>query len=217
MKKNIILFDLDGTLTNSKEGILNSFKFAAKKLGLPAQSGGDLERHIGPPIRDTFRECFGLDGEATEEAARVYRDYFSRQGIFENELYPGIIPMLEKLKAAGKTLAVATSKAELFAERILKHFGIDEYFAFLSGGALDGSRMYKLDVINHAIENLNACSPDSAVMVGDRKYDILAAGEIGMESVGVLYGYGALQELTEAGASYIARDVTELGDLLVSL
>lgn len=216
MKKDVIFFDLDGTLTDSKEGILNSFAHAAKELGLKKFSRDELEKHIGPPIRDTFLDYFDVCGEQNEAAVHIYREYFSRQGIFENEVYAGIATMLESLAANGKTVVLATSKAEPFALRILEHFDLMKYFTFVAGGIPDGSRMHKIDVLRHAVAGVKVSDLSSAVMVGDRKYDVEAAAQLGIESIGVLYGYGNFQELTAAGASYIVKDVSELEALLLS-
>jgi phosphoglycolate phosphatase len=149
-----------------------------------------------------------------EWVVKVYREYYDEKGMYENALYPGIDRLLHSLRQRGKILAVATSKPTVFSVKILEHFQISQYFAFVSGAELDEQRADKVHVIKHALDYIETLSPDQAIMIGDTKYDILGARALGMESIGVLYGYGSLEELTAAGADYIVRDMQELSALL---
>lgn len=216
MNKQFILFDLDGTLTDPKAGITKAVQYALRKSGIEVENPDALTMFIGPPLRDSYREYYGFSDQEAEDAVIKYREYFSETGIFENELYAGIDAMLRALRKEGKTLAVATSKPTVFAERILRHFGLDTYFSFVAGSELDGSRSQKSEVIQYALEHLAGAAPERTVMVGDREYDILGARGAGIDSVGVLYGYGSLCELTAAKATHIAEDVPALFNLLCS-
>ena len=208
------LFDLDGTLTDSKEGILNSLRYAAARFGVEIPPDG-FDRFIGPAIRDSFKQNFGFNNARAEEATAVYREYFSSKGIYENKLYPGVAEMLERLSERGVTISLATSKTAAYAERILKHFGVDRYFSFVAGSEFDGRRSDKKELILYAMKNIDGmklkCRP--AVMAGDREYDVTGAKQAGIKCVGVTYGYGAPEELTSA--DYIADDTEELTEIIL--
>ena len=205
-----ILFDLDGTLTNPGIGITNSVAFALKKYGIEAESREELYKFIGPPLVDSFKEFYGFSDEKANEAVAFYREYFSEKGLFENEVYSGIESLLQSLKKDRKRLIVATSKPEQFAVKILEHFRLSEYFDFIAGATMDGTRSKKADVILHALKSCNITVLSSAVMVGDREHDIIGANKTGLHSIGVLYGYGGLEELKNAGATYIAATTDEI-------
>lgn len=207
-----ILFDLDGTLTDPGLGITNSVAYALNKFGIEVPDRTALYQFIGPPLRDSFMEYYGFSPEQAEDAIATYREYFSVEGLFENEVYPGIPELLARLKASGKTLIVATSKPEEFSRRILEHFGLLDFFTFVAGATMDGSRGTKIQVMEHAISTCGVDVSD-AVMIGDRKFDILGAKHFGLASVGVLFGYGSREELTEAGADALAESVEELTSL----
>ncbi len=211
-----ILFDLDGTLTDPMEGITRSVQFALKHFGIEAGLQ-ELCRFIGPPLKDSFVEFYHFSEEEAELAVMHYRKYFEVQGIFENKPYEGIPQLLDDLKSAGKTLLVATSKPTVFAKQILDHFGLAPYFVFVGGSELDGRRTKKAEVIGYVLDYMNILSLQSAVMVGDRKHDILGAKAIGIDSIGVLYGYGDKGELVDAGADYLASDIKALQELLLPL
>ena len=215
--KNIILFDLDGTITDPKVGITKSVQHALRYFNINVENPDDLCCFIGPPLRGAFREYYGFSEADANKAVEIYREYFTEKGIFENILYPGMKDLLIKLKAQNKTLILATSKAAVFAERILKHFGIYELFNFISGAELNGERSEKFEVIAYALEKNNIKDLDSCIMVGDRKHDIIGAKKAGIESVGVLYGYGSVEELTEAEPTYIAKNIDELAELFLNL
>ena len=213
----VLFFDLDGTLTDPKEGITRSVEHALNAFGIRVASRDDLTCFIGPPLVESFMVYYGLSQQEAERAVQVYREYFSVTGLFENQLYPGIPQMLENQRTRGRTLAVATSKPAIFARRILEHFDLMKYFDILSGSELDGTRVDKGEVILYAMEQLGIRDPTSVVMTGDRKHDVLGAKAAGARSIGVLYGYGSRQELEQAGAGQIAATVEELDALLSQL
>ncbi|AGZ23615.1 TPA: HAD family hydrolase [Streptococcus suis] len=210
-----ILFDLDGTLTDSGQGILNSVAYALEKMGIEEPDTANLNRFIGPPLYESFSRFYQLSPEDTQSAVDAFRVYFKEKGMFENQLYPGIIPLLEELRTAGKTLVIATSKPEIFAKQILEHFGIAHYFDVIAGASLDSSRISKADVIGYAINQLEAF-PKHAVMIGDREHDIEGARMHQLPAIGVLYGYGNKQEFEKAGATMIVETVQDLKRVLLT-
>ena len=211
--KKYLLFDLDGTLTDPKEGITKSVRHALKAFDIEEENLDNLCCFIGPPLRDSFMEYYGMDEEEAQEAIYKFREYFSDRGIYENEAYSGIGQVLESLKASGKKLYVASSKPEIFVRKILGHFSLDGYFTFAGGADLAETRVEKADVIRYVLEENNITDLSKAVMIGDRKHDILGARQVGIESVGVLYGYGSRKELEEAGADYLVESVFDLRNL----
>ena len=210
-----ILFDLDGTLTDPKEGITNSVAYALEKAGIPIEDKNDLITFIGPPLADSFAQFYGFNKEQCDEAIKQYRVYFKEKGILENKVYPGIKTMLQQLKEDGRQLFVATSKPHDFAKTILHHYHLAEYFDGIYGSELDGTRSRKGEVIAYILEKENL-EKEHCVMVGDRKHDILGAKEHDLASVGVLFGYGDEEELQLAGADVIVNDVEELKQYLLS-
>ena len=217
MNQTYILFDLDGTLTDPGMGITNSVAHALAHFGITVTDRTQLYRFIGPPLMDSFMEYYGFTEEQATEAVRVYREYFADKGWAENTVYEGIEAILAELVAAGKTLLVATSKPQVFAERILNHFGLAHYFTHICGVALQAPRGYsKADVIREALARAGVTDRSAAVMVGDRHHDIDGAKTVGMDSIGVLYGYGDRAEHETAGADAIASDVAELKTVLLS-
>lgn len=217
MTKQYLLFDLDGTLTDPMEGITKSVQYALRSFGIDVEDRTELCRFIGPPLKESFEKFYGFEPEKAEEAVAKYREYFTPTGIFENEVYEGIPKMLKSLKEAGKTLILATSKPTLYAERILGHFGLDGYFTFVAGSNFDGTRVKKAEVIAYALEENKISDRSAVIMVGDREHDILGAKAVGVESVGVLYGYGNAEEFAQAGADYVAETVEQLEELLLGL
>lgn len=214
-----LLFDLDGTLTDPKIGITTCAQYALRHFGIEEPDLDKLEPFIGPPLSDSFQELYGFDEEKTREAIKVFRERFSTIGLYENEIYPGIREMLAHLKQAGKKLAVASSKATVYIIKILQHFGIEQYFDVIMGSELDGTRSQKEEVIEEALRQLchdNKDSNDKAVMIGDRKFDILGAQAFGLVSVGVSFGYAPPGELEAANADYIVGTVSELEKLLLT-
>ena len=202
MSYDFVLFDLDGTLTDSAEGIVNSVVYALERKGVPYVSKQELRRFVGPPLQASFRDHCGFSEEEAKDAVRVFREYFTEKGIYENAVYEGVPEMLLSLCKAGFKLAVATSKPEAFAKQILERFDLAKYFTVIAGASMDGTD--KPTVIRLALSRLNTEPSSRVLMVGDREHDILGAKEVGISSLGVLYGYGSKEELEEAGAAYIA-------------
>ena len=211
--KQYLLFDLDGTLTDPMVGITSSVQYALEKFGIHVRYLKELIPFIGPPLAESFQKFYGFSKEDAEKAIQYYREYYAPKGIFGNEVYEGIPEMLAHLTEAGFTLLVATSKPTVFARKVLKHFGMEDYFSFVGGSELDGSRTKKAEVISYILKTCGIEAKE-AIMIGDRRHDIEGGKACGLESVGVLYGYGTEQELTEAGADHIIRTVAELEDYL---
>ena len=209
-----IFFDLDGTLTDPGEGITNSVAYALEKFGITVSQRAELYKFIGPPLADAFEEYYGFSKEKALKAVEYYREYFRDKGIFENKVYDGIENLLELLKNDGYEIILATSKPEEFAERILEHFNLIKYFDCVAGSAMDGSRIKKADVIMYAVEKHGVSDLKSCIMIGDREHDIIGAKATSISSMGVLYGYGSKNELTKAGATYIAENVRDIYGIL---
>lgn len=218
MKKyKFLLFDLDGTLTDSEEGILNCVRYGLISCGFSVPGYDTLKAFIGPPLVISYQELCGLSYEDTEAAILKYRERYSEKGIFENRLYDGISELLFDLKNEGYRLALATSKPEVFARRILSHFGIAEAFDAVAGSSIEREDETKADMIRLAMKRLGlteANKPD-VLMIGDRKHDILGAKECGVDVAGVQYGYAPESELIEYGADIIAENVNALRELLI--
>lgn len=216
MKKyDVILFDLDGTLTDSSPGIMNSIVYALKKCNISVENTDDLRKFLGPPLHESFRDFYGFDDEKSMEAVGFYREYFSTKGLLENEVYSGIRELLEDLKDNGKRLILATSKPQPFTDRIMAHFDLAKYFEFIAGSNMDGTRSKKAEVIAYALESCGIMGKSNVVMVGDREHDIIGAKTVGIDSIGVEYGYGDYDELSVAGATYIVKTVEELKDIFI--
>lgn len=210
-----ILFDLDGTLTDPKEGITKSVAYALEAYGIHVEDLDSLCKFIGPPLKESFMVYYGMDDAQGEEAVAKYRERFSVTGLFENVEYEGISSMLDSLKKAGKKLIVATSKPAVFSKRILEHFDLMKYFEFLSGSELDGTRVDKAEVIAYALQENGIKDLSQVIMVGDREHDIIGANKNGIDSVGVLYGYGCREEFEKNHATYVAESVEELKEILI--
>lgn len=210
--KKTILFDLDGTLTDSGEGIINCVIYALEKFGLPIPPRENLWYFVGPPLHESFVKQ-GVPAERAEEAVAAYRERYIPTGIFENSPYPGVRELLEALKAEGHTLYVASSKPEWMCVEILKHFDLAKYFAMICGATMDTSRTNKEAVIEYLIQENGRA--DNMIMVGDTKFDVLGAKAHGIPCIGVSWGYGSTAEMREAGAAAIADTMEQLLDLLV--
>ena len=213
-----LLFDLDGTLTDPKLGITTCVQYALHAFGIEEPDLAKLEPFIGPPLKDSFMEFYGMDEDQAEQAIEKYRERFRTKGMFENQVYPGIHRLLRRCKRHGAVLAVASSKPEVFVKKILEHFHLAQYFTVIVGSELDGRRTNKEEVVKEALHQLFPESDidyDNTVMIGDRKFDMIGAKDNKVVSVGVSYGYGSVEELKEAGADYIARSVEELEELLL--
>ncbi len=215
MMKNYstLLFDLDGTLTDSTEGILKCLVHAIKQMGFEIPE--DTNIFLGPPIRQSFAEFCGMNAEQVDEAVRIFRERYSTTGLFENRVYEGIPGMLERLESGGKRLMVATSKPQVYAVRIFERFGLSQYFEIVGGAELDGTRDYKHEVIEYVLAQAGITDRSSVLMIGDRRQDVLGAHKTGIECMGILWGYGSVEELNEAGADYIAETPGKAADMLL--
>lgn len=210
MSFDIILFDLDGTLTDPEEGIINSVIYALKKYGIEVKDRKELHHFIGPPLAQSFENFCGITTEESYKAVEYYREYYKPYGIFENLVINGTEDMLKSLKAAGKKICLATSKPKIFADKILAHFDLLKYFDLTVGSNLDGSLTDKAEVVALCLENAGVTDKSTAVMVGDRLHDIIGAKKNGIHSVGVTFGYGSYEELEKAGADHIVNTAKEL-------
>jgi len=217
-----ILFDLDGTITDSGEGITKAVLYALKHFGIDIEDINELKKFVGPPLRDSYMRFYNFDEEKATEGIKVFREYYVEKGMFENLLYSGIVDVLKTLKKNNKELIIATSKPEVHAKKILEHFKIDKYFTIISGADLEETRVKKGDVIKYALNNLqkllnNGKSLDlsQVIMIGDREHDIIGAKENDLKSIGVLYGYGDVIELTQCRADYIAKTPQEILEILL--
>ena len=202
-----VLFDLDGTLTDSGEGIINCAVFAMERLGIPVPPREELGVFVGPPLWDTFRQ-FGVPADRVDEAVEIFRSRYVPIGKFENTPYPGIREVLEVLRAQGRKLYVATSKPEVTAREILEHFDLSRYFTEICGASVDKTRSSKEDVIAYLL-SLDACKEHS-VMVGDTAFDVIGAAAHGIPTIGAAWGYGKTEDMISAGAAAIARSPEDL-------
>jgi phosphoglycolate phosphatase len=215
MPYDLCVFDLDGTLTDPKTGITKSYQYALSAFGIHEELE-NLVQFIGPPLRETFSKTYGFSPDDTEKAVAKFREYFSKTGILENTVYPGIPELLQALTDKGKVLAVATNKVAVYSRRILEHFGLAQFFSAVSGDEMDGSLTThgKREIIRLALDAPDPERQKAAVMIGDRKHDILGARDVGIDSIGVTWGYGSRAELEEAGATRIAESPDELLKML---
>ena len=207
-----ILFDLDGTLTDSGEGIIKSAAMVLEKFGLPVPSYEEMRVFVGPPLHETFHK-FGVPKERCDEAVSLYRTRYTTVGLFENFPYPGIRELLENLKGQGHRLFVATSKPEHMAKHILEHFNLAQYFDLICGASEDSTRDSKSEVIQYLLDQIE---PDeSIIMVGDTHYDVEGAAAFRIPTIGVDWGYGENEDMIKAGAVAIAKDADHLLQLLI--
>ena len=209
-----VLFDLDGTVTESGPGVLRSMAYAMDKFSLPMPDDVPTRLFMGPPLSFSFRNYCHLPPEKIPDALRFYREYYSQKGIFECSVYPGLEDLFKKIAKSGKTLLVASSKPEAYVKSILAHFGLDGYFAFIGGADFEGLRGEKDQVLEYTLASAGVQDVTKAVMVGDREHDIFGAAKFGMDSIGVLYGYGSRDELTAAGATYLAETADDIANIL---
>ncbi|QOV12202.1 HAD family hydrolase [Viridibacillus arvi] len=216
MNYQYILFDLDGTLTDPKVGITKSVAYALDKMNIEVVDYPKLDLFIGPPLQESFLAYYGLNERQANEAIGYYRERFKQHGLYENEVYPGIKTLLETLKKKGKTLAVATSKPTVFAEKILQHFKLAQYFDVIVGSNLDGTRIEKAEVIHEVLLQLSSPDKSEIIMIGDRKHDLIGAKQEGIANIGVLYGYGSKEELALEEPTYIVSNIEELDSILTN-
>ncbi len=217
MNYQYLLFDLDGTLTDPGIGITNSVMYALRKFGIEVADRAELYPFIGPPLKDSFMKYFNFTLDDALLAVDYYREYFGDKGLFENTPYDGIHELLAAVKGQGHTLLICTSKPEVFVHRILEQFQLVEFFDFIAGATIDGTRLHKEEVIRHALELAAIPDVSQCLMIGDRHFDIDGAHQHGLDACGVTYGYGSRAELEAARAEYIVDSVPELRKLLYEL
>ncbi|MEC5236937.1 HAD family hydrolase [Bacillus mycoides] len=204
------LFDLDGTLTDPKEGIINAVLYVLEKMGIEEVNISELDSFIGPPIQQSFADRYNMNEIEVERAVFYFREYLKQSGLLENKVYDGITALLQELKDAGNRLFVATSKPTVFAKQVIEHFQLTSFFEEIVGSNLDGTRIKKEEIIAHILQTNEELKKEEMVMIGDRKHDVIGANSNGISSIGVLYGYGSEIELSDAGAIHIVKDVEEL-------
>lgn len=214
-----ILFDLDGTLTDPEEGITGAARYALKGLGIEENNMEKLEPFIGPPLRESFQEFYGLEGEKNQQAVTLFREYYENTGVHENWIYPGISDLLHELKEKGYILAIASGKPQEFVHVVLQNFGIEECFSVIVGSERDGLRDTKTEVMREAIQQLKKKSgrryqPEKVLMVGDRKFDVEGAHSFGVDSAAVTYGYAQEGELEACHPTYLVEDAKELWEVI---
>lgn len=210
-----IIFDLDGTISDSREGIFNAYLHTTDQLNLGIPEKEQLLSLIGPPLQKGFRDVFGLQGEDNEIAVKVFRAYYGSKGLFENILYDGIKGLLERLQEAGCLLYVATAKYEVYAHQVLKHFGIHELFTDVAGADYNGLHASKVQLIATLLRRNNLTDPSTVVVIGDTRYDIEAASELAIDSVAVTYGFTAADEIIAFDPDYVANSVEDLEKVLL--
>jgi len=212
---DVILFDLDGTLTDPKPGITKSVQYALQKMGIVEEDLEKLTPFIGPPLVASFKEFYNMNDHEANQTLQYYREYFSTIGLYENAVYDGMKELLTQLKNQGKILFVATSKPTIFSIKILEHFGMIHFFQAVIGSELDGTRSEKDEVIAYVLSKIADRDVQKIIMVGDRKFDVLGAKKNDIDVIAVAYGYGSLDELTATKPNYIAATIAELGAMLL--
>lgn len=210
-----ILFDLDGTLTNPRLGIGNSLRYALRQMQIDGYSEEILDRFIGPPLQDGFKNVFGLNERNTDLAVEHFRTYFGDKGLYENDPYPGISELLEELHLSGKHIYVVTSKLEKYAKMIVQHFEFDRYLDDLVGAEYTGKHSGKGQLITQLMERNRIQASHSVVMIGDTQYDMIGAKENGISSLAVGYGFGTTETLQACNPDYLVESVDELAELLL--
>jgi phosphoglycolate phosphatase len=210
-----IIFDLDGTLTDPRQGIGNSISYALKKMNIEGFDGMVPDSFIGPPLQQSFKELFQLNDRNTELAVEYFREYYSTKGLFENHPYPGILELLEELHFAGKHLFIATSKLEKFALQISAHFGFDRYITQLKGADYKGEHATKTTIISGLLEIQQLAPSGEIAMVGDTVFDIVGGNQNGLTTIAVMYGFGKPEDLQTAEPDFWAETVDDLYDILM--
>lgn len=211
--KPVLLFDFDGTIADSSEGVFSGVLYALRSMGRPLPDGATLRKFIGPPLMESFQVQSGLTEDEAVQALALYREEYSVSGIKKCRLYDGVEALLRRLKADGFSVAVATSKPEPYTRTILHDLGIDDVFTFIAGAEFSGTRTDKPAVIGYALRSLGVM-PKDALMIGDRHHDVDGAHAFGMKCVGILWGFGSREEFASCGADYVCADTEELYDLL---
>ena len=216
MSWDVVLFDLDGTLTDSAQGVINGVLHACKQLGIEPPEADVIQKFLGPPLSHSFREYAGVEPARITDAVRIYREYYDEVGKFENAVFDGVPELLTELGNRGIRLAVATSKVDYAAVSILQHFNLDHHFEVIAGADVSGEfRGTKAGVIAHALEELSMSDGTSVVMIGDREHDIHGAQAHDLPSIGVTWGYGSREELETAHATVIVESLAALAEQLM--
>ena len=210
MKYKYILFDLDGTITESGPGIMNSVEYALNKMNREVGERDTLKKFIGPPLTESMEKYYGMSEEEALLGVKYYREYYHDKGIYENRVYDGLEEVLKKINEAGKQAIVATSKPEKYAKIIIDHFHLTQYFACVAGMEMDGGRGTKAQVITYALEKNDITDKSKVLMIGDREHDVIGAHENGLDCLSILYGFGSRKEFEEAGADYIRENVEDI-------
>lgn len=214
MKKyKSLLFDLDGTITDSSEGIINSIVYALEKMDVTITDRDVLKKFVGPPLMDSYKKYFGFTNKEAELGLKLFREYFTEKGIYENRLFDGMDNLLQDLCRSGYELVLATSKPIHFAERILEYFDIKKYFSYISACPIDEANTTKIDVMKSALKMTSSNNKEEILMIGDTSFDINGAKICGIDSMGVLYGTDSAEELKNA--TYLAKDVEEIRSILI--
>lgn len=208
-----LLFDLDGTLTDSTEGIVRCLEYALERMGFDIPE--DTNKFLGPPLYRSFAEFCGMNEEQVNEAVRIFRERYSTVGLFENRVYEGVPEMLKRLRDGGKRIMVATSKPEVYAVRIFDRFGLSQFFEIVGGANINGTRNDKNEVIEYVLGKAGISDRSSVLMIGDRRQDVIGAHKTGLKCMGILWGFGSIEELTEAGADFIAETPIKAADMLL--
>ena len=208
-----LLFDLDGTLTDSTEGIVRCLEYALERMGFDIPE--DKNKFLGPPLYRSFAEFCGMNEEQVNEAVRIFRERYSTVGLFENRVYEGVPEMLKRLRDGGKRIMVATSKPEVYAVRIFDRFGLSQFFEIVGGANINGTRNDKDEVIEYVLGKAGISDRSSVLMIGDRRQDVIGAHKTGLKCMGILWGFGSIEELTEAGADFIAETPEKAADMLL--
>lgn len=215
MDYNYILFDFDGTLSDSAPGVMASFEEALKAMGRTPPGRDVLIRFVGPPLADTFSDYFGFRGDELPKVLTIFRKAYVTVGLENQKMFDGVPEMLKRLRDAGKILAVATSKGERLAREICADYGIDDMFDIIAGSSEDDTRNQKDDIIAYALSEMGVTDRSRVLMVGDRLYDVEGAQHCGIDCMGVLYGYGSREELENAGAKYIAETTASVAEIIL--
>ena len=209
-----VLFDLDGTLTDPREGITRSIQYGLSKMGIDEPDLTQLEHFIGPPLLQAFMATYGFDEAKAWEAMGFYRERFAVTGLYENEVFEGVTPLLETLVAQGRQLFIATSKPQVYAREIARHFDFAKHFKVIYGSELDGTRTNKVELIRHLMAE-QGLNPAHTLMIGDRKHDLIGARDNGLDAAAVGYGFGSFEELNSFAPKYHFQTLTELHQAFV--
>ena len=216
LKHTNIFFDFDGTLSDTSDGVFKSFDYVADFYGISLADKSIYKTMIGPPLLESFTRVFGFTGDTLPQAMAKYREYYTAKGMFECRIYDGVIDLIKELRKEGKRILVATSKPEVYARQILEKKGILDLFDFVGGSDLEEAvRVNKVDIIRYVMQNLNIQDTSSCLMIGDTHFDIQGAQKAGIESLGILWGFGSEQSLRSAGATYIAKTPLDVQKLIL--